>query len=219
MNCPPLSGLLDYSQQVLGRQERAGIESHLITGCRKCAENLRWLSEVAWLAAQDRSFDFPEEALKGLVVWFKEQAAPLPPSLRQLVARLVFDSLLPQPLAPVRGAALPPLLASQSAGRQMLFQAEGYDVDLRFEPSDEAETGDLIGQVLPQGAGLRELAGTLVELRRAAQAPQRAQTDQQGLFRFAQLPSGVYELKIQVRAGEISLSHVPTARALESPEH
>jgi hypothetical protein len=214
MNCPPLNGLLDYSQQVLPQNERAGIESHLVTGCRQCAENLHWLSEVAWLTAQDRSFDFAEETLRGLTVWFQEQTVRPPRTLRRLVARLVFDSLLPQQLAPVRSETHHPDVAPLAAGRQMLFQADGYDVDLRFEAIEDLATEDLLGQVLPQEAALPDIAGARVALCQAEQELQRAQTDQRGLFRFAQVPSGVYELKIQVSEGEIELNHVPTARAV-----
>lgn len=213
MNCPPLSGLLDYSQKVLAQSERAGIESHLVTGCRRCAENLRWLREVAWLTAQDQSFDFPEETIKGLVVWFKGQAAHMPRTLRKLVARLVFDSLLPQQLAPVRTETAHPLVTQQAAGRQMLFQAEGYDVDLRFEALEDLELEDLIGQVLPQRAEQPNIVGATVELCPLADEPQRAQTNQQGLFRFSQIPSGIYDVKIQVSEGEINLNQVATARA------
>ena len=213
MNCPTLSGLLDYSQKILAQNERAGIESHLVTGCRRCAENLRWLREVAWLTAQDQSFDFPEETIKGLVVWFKGQAAQMPRGLRKLVAKLVFDSLLPQPLAPVRTEAAHSLVTTQAAGRQMLFQAEGYDVDLRFEALEELDLEDLIGQVLPRRAEQPDVVGATVELWPSAQDPQRVQTDQQGLFRFAQIPSGVYDLKIHVSEDEINLNQVATARA------
>jgi hypothetical protein len=214
MNCPPLSGLLDYSQKVLAQNERAGIESHLVTGCRKCAENMRWLGEVAWLTAQDQSFDFPDELMKGLVVWFKEQPAPTPRTLRKLVAKLVFDSLLPQQYAPVRGETGQPFVRPLVAGRQMLFQAEGYDVDLRFEAIEDLDTEDLIGQVLPQRIEQPDIADATVELWSAAPEPQRVQTDQQGLFRFAQIPSGIYDLKIQVSEGEINLNQVCTARAV-----
>lgn len=211
MDCPPLDALLDYSRQVLVPAESVQIAGHLQAGCRACWGNVGWLGEVVELTARDRSFDFSEDLIQGMVAWFKAQPVPSVPTLRKLVAQLIFDSLLPQQAAPVRGEAESSYV-SPATGRQMLFQAEGYDVDLRFEAIEDETNEDLIGQVLPQNQTQSLLAGVIVELWQAEQTPRKMVTDQYGLFRFANIPSGVYDLKIQVVEGEISLHQVATAR-------
>lgn len=212
MQCPPLNELADYSRGLLTAAERAGIKTHLLTGCNNCLESLRWLDEVISLTAQDRCLDFPEETIKGLVTWFKAQ--PAPQTVRKLIAKLIFDSLAPSQLAPVRAEASPGRGTTPAAGRQVLFQAAGYDIDLRFEGVEGEAAEDLIGQILPQSETQAVTTGLTVQLWRGERQQTSAQTDRQGLFRFARIPSGVYDLKIQVVEGEINLVRVATARAV-----
>lgn len=212
MQCPPLNELADYSRGLLAAAERAGIKTHLLTGCNNCLASLRWLDEVTSLTAQDRCLDFPEETIKGLVTWFKTQ--PAPQTVRKLIAHLIFDSLAPGQLAPVRAEASPGQGTTPTAGRQVLFQAAGYDIDLRFEEVEGEAVEDLIGQILPQSETQAVTTGLTVQLWRGEREQTSAQTDRQGLFRFARIPSGVYDLKIQVVEGEINLVRVATARAV-----
>src|SRR5262245_62252344 len=114
------------------------------------------------------------------------------------MANLVFDSSAPNQLAFVREetpAVQPPV------ARQMLFQTEGYDIDLRFEGVEDQPTEDLIGQILPNSEAQSVTAGVTVQLWRGEQEQMRAQSDEQGLFSFRRIPSGVYDLKIQVTEG------------------
>src|SRR4030095_6242509 len=118
------------------------------------------------------------------------------------------DSSMPNRLAYVREKtpAGQPL-----AGRQMLFQTEGYDIDPRVGGGENQPTEALIGQILPNGEAQSVTAGVTVQLWREEQEQMRAQTDEQGLFSFRRIPSGVYDLKIQVAEGEINLVRVSTA--------
>lgn len=211
MSCPPLNQLLGFSRNLLPETESIQINTHLQSGCGNCEENLNWLGQVGQLAAQDHSFAFPEETIKGLVAWFKSQPAPASQSVRKLFASLIFDSLIPGQVAFVRKgfiAGQPP------AGRQMLFQAEGYDIDLRFEAIEDKAMEDLIGQILPQTEAQTVTAGVTVQLCQGEQQQAGGQTDEQGLFRFTRIPSGIYDLKIVIAGVEINLSQVPTARAV-----
>lgn len=126
------------------------------------------------------------------------------------MANLVFDNLTQQQFAPVRGEAG---VSQPPVGRQMLFQAEGYDIDLRFEGAEEKATEDLIGQILPNSEAQSVSAGVTIQLWKDEKERMSAETDNQGLFRFTRIPSGVYDLKIQVAEGEINIVRVSTARA------
>ncbi|MGE0885464.1 MAG: hypothetical protein AB7P14_18100 [Blastocatellales bacterium] len=211
MKCPPLHNLLDYSRHLLAETDAAAVKEHLLDGCGKCSENLRWIADALGLTARHRPVDLPEETIRSIVAWFKSQPAPASRTVRKLIANLIFDSLMPGQLSFVREetpAGQPP------AGRQMLFQAEGYDVDLRFEGVEDKTTEDLIGQILPNGEARSITAGVTVQLWREEQEQMQAQADEQGLFSFRRIPSGVYDLKIQVAEGEINLVRVSTARAV-----
>jgi hypothetical protein len=209
MKCPPLHHLFDYSRRLLAEPEADVVKKHLLGGCEVCSENLRWIDEALTLAAQNRPVDLSEETIRSIVAWFKSQPAHASRTVRKLMANMVFDSSMPNRLAFVREktpAGHPP------AGRQMLFQTEGYDIDLRFEGVEDQPTEDLIGQILPNSEAQSVTAGVTVQLWREEQEQMRAQTDDQGLFSFRRIPSGVYDLKIQVAEGEINLVRVSTAR-------
>ncbi|MEK7831833.1 MAG: hypothetical protein AAB401_12145 [Acidobacteriota bacterium] len=211
MKCPPLNNLLDHARNLLAEAESATVKTHLQSGCRSCEENLRWLTEASQLMAQDRSFEFSEDTIKGLVAWFKSQPAHARPSVRKLLANLIFDSLAARQVAFVRTEAV----AGQSpAGRQMLFQAEGYDIDLRFEGVEDKAAEDLIGQVLPQSDSATATGGATVELWQDEKQQLSAEANEHGVFRFARIPSGVYDLKIQIAEDEINIVRVATARTI-----
>jgi hypothetical protein len=209
MKCPPLHHLFDYSRRLLAETEVDVVKKHLLGGCGKCSENLRWIDEALTLAAQSRLVDLSEETIRSIVAWFKSQPAHASRTVRKLTANLVFDSSIPNRLAFVREK---PPAGQPPAGRQMLFQTEGYDIDLRFEGVEDHPTEDLIGQILPNSEAQSVAAGVTVQLWREEQEQMRAQTDDQGLFSFRRIPSGVYDLKIQVAEGEINLVRVSTAR-------
>lgn len=202
MNCLSLEELLEYLHGAGAEAERAARAAHLETGCPQCLENQRWLLAVERLAAADDSITFPEQVIARVVSEFRKQAAARPP-LRQLFVQLIFDSLFPQRLAPVRTA---PGSETPAISRQVLYRAEGYDIDLRFERSDETE--DLIGQVQ---AGHRAPASPLpVQLWRDNEQTFSTQTNARGIFRFTGIPAGSYQLKIQVPEGEISIPQMTT---------
>lgn len=226
MKCPPLNELADYTRGFAPIAERPAIEAHLAEGCGDCGENLRWLGEITLLAARDRSFDFPEETIKGIVAWFKSQPAhssqTILRSVPKLIANLIFDSLTPRQFAPVRGDDVSGHPIPPAADRQMLFQTEGYDIDLRFEGIEDKATENLIGQILPQNEAQPVAAGVTVRLcpsepdepnEKDERDEMNTQADDRGLFQFTQISSGLYDLKIRVAEGEINLYRVSTARA------
>jgi len=212
MKCPSLIKLLDCLQGRLPADDRSAVLAHLSSGCPGCRENHGWLEEVLRLASEDKSFEYPEETIQQVVSYFKTRPAASSPSLRQFFARLIFDSFTPFQMADVRSD-----LASSPAvaGRQMLFQAEGYDIDLRFEQADDSADEELIGQVLSgkqSPAGLDLLSAHL--LKDEAEIDY-VKTDARGIFKFARVPAGVYNLKIQVPEGEINICEIATAHAAQ----
>lgn len=209
MVCPSINELFDFARRLLSVENAQAVHTHLQKGCAACSDQVDWLAQVVNVAAHDRSFAFPEEQVKGLVAWFKAQPAHASRSLRQLVAELLFDSLNSVQLAQVRdNSVMQPALAS---GRQMLFRTDGFDIDLRFESRNDLISEDLIGQVLPQSEAFTKATVVLTRKVDDLKSHRVAQTDEQGLFRFARLPSGVYDVTIRVAEAEIKLPNVMTA--------
>ena len=208
MKCLSLVKLLNYLQNPAENRERNRVDAHLATGCQVCNENLKWVEMVISITAEDRSFEFSEETIAAIVAQFKERAAAGLRPIRQYIAELIFDSgLLPQ-FAGGRPDSEEP------TGRRALYHAEGYDIDLRFVLSDENNDERLIGQVRPEQWDTPELAPFKVQLIQDGSVISAANTDGRGVFKFAHLISGIYDMKVSVPDGEINLERVPTARAL-----
>lgn len=209
MACPTLNDLLDYVRRLSSVSDTLSLQEHLRRGCATCADNVDWLEQVTGTAAADRSIDFAEEHIQGLVMWFKAQRAHAPRPLRKIMAELIFDSLNPSQLAQVRAEIL--TAPTPASGRQMLYRTDGYDIDLRFESRDDQISEDLIGQVLAQASTFSEATVVLTRAHGEMKSHRVAQTDGQGLFRFGRLPSGVYDVTIRVAGDEIKLPGVMTA--------
>ena len=208
MECPNLNNLADYARGLLSKVESGAIASHLSSGCQPCQEQHTWLSDVARLTDQDSSFEYPEWVIKSVVAQFEAQSVTPVAKVRQFFAQLIFDSLNPNQLADVRSGTAG---MGQAAGRQTLYQAEGYDIDLRFEQFEDTNMEELIGQILPNQASGIELAGISVSLIKKDRTISQARTNTQGIFKFIGVASGAYNLKISAPEGEINIQEITTA--------
>jgi hypothetical protein len=206
MTCPPLEQLIADLRGLLQVGERAALEAHLASGCRRCAENRRWLAEAADLAAAEPPVDVSEATMRSMVNWFRARPMRAPRSVPQRLASLIFDSLTAsQPLAVRRDAGHRP------RERQLLFRAEGYEVDLRLDAA--AEGGRLVGQILPEDGEPLPPAAAHLELHDGEKVVAAARSEVDGLFHLRGIPPGVYDLKIEVDDQEIIVSPVETIDA------
>lgn len=205
--CIPLDALAMYLQGGAAQREKTPeIARHLASGCAVCATNERWLAKAVQLARADHSFALSPEAIANVVAHFKAQTAAQRPTLRELIAQLVFDSFGSMQLAPARQA----LAGGTAVSRQVLYHVEGYDIDLRFEPAESAGTEELLGQVM---AATQAVHGLTVQLWREGELAAQTMTDADGYFRLAPLAAGTYDLRLQVSEGEIQINGVSTAQA------
>ncbi|MBX3277687.1 MAG: hypothetical protein KF868_06760 [Acidobacteria bacterium] len=211
MNCPSTEEIMDYLRGAIRPVTGLEVGAHLATGCPACAEQRQWLGEVLAVTAGDRSYDFPAATITRVVEWYKEQTAGKAGLIRKLAAQLVFDSLQPSHLAPVRSGMAG---AGAAAGRQVLYRAEGYDIDLRFEGGDESDDEDLIGQILPGDRPPQTSDRVAVRLLRDELEVAASRANARGVFKFARVRSGTYDLMIDVPEGEILISRIATARAV-----
>jgi hypothetical protein len=148
------------------------------------------------LLRRSRRLDDAPEALiqRAIGVWQPRpmaRPAVAVAALRRLVAVLSFDS----------ATAAPAALALRSAGaatRQLLFTAEGHDVDLRLEALPGG-LWKLSGQWLgPEGPGS-------AELRPAAGAPQQVPWSTLCEFAFEPVAEGRCEVLLRTEGCEIAI--------------
>jgi len=202
MTCPSIEEILRFIQGSLEPNSKAVLGAHFATGCGPCEENRRWLNELLLVTARDDSFDFEEETIEWSIAQFKAMSG-MTPLRKRLSARLIFDNLMPRQALEVRSTA-PPI-----AGRQMLFRAETYDVDLRIElVEEESATTLVIGQIVNAARHPADLVGIRVRLvphdaGRAGNQEHQAETDSRGMFRLRGITAGFYDLIINTSEGDI----------------
>jgi hypothetical protein len=182
--------------------ELAEFSSHLATGCPSCTEEHQWLSEIIRLKTADVSFDVPEELIQWTVAQFKVQSATFATGLRQLLAQLIFDTLTSPLLSPVRSDQPG---SQQASPRQLLYRAEGYHIDLRFERTADEGAVEIVGQIM---AEQRAAAPYCIRLMKDEIEIGQAVSDATGMFLFTPAPAGKFDLKVEVPEGVISIQRI-----------
>lgn len=145
--------------------------------------------------------DAPEHLIQRAIDLWQPRAAATTAggALRRWIATLRFDSAVGDNLA------LGLRASGDSATRQMLFSAEGRDIDLRLEPLVDCRWR-ISGQVLgPDAAGI-------AELRCGDAAPQQVAWNELSEFEFEPVATGVCALTLRADGWEISVPSFDLAR-------
>lgn len=100
-----------------------------ISDCASCSTELHRLEDLITLMREDQSVDAPRDVLAQAINVINRQSAGRDPILRRVIAALKFDSLT---LAPAFGVR-----STQTSARQLLYSAEGNDVDLRIAKQED----------------------------------------------------------------------------------
>jgi hypothetical protein len=139
---------------------------------------------------EDRSEDAPRDVIFSVVNMFRA-ARPAQPSLtRRVLAALSFDSSQLTPAFGLRSGA-------PAATRQILYSAEGYDLDLRVTLNGGQAT--VSGQVL--GVDCAAASVTLENETASARAELNALCE----FTLASVPPGVYTMRLKTGDLEIEI--------------
>jgi hypothetical protein len=206
MACATLDDMFALMRGTMDGAAKAAIQAHMSSGCETCAQNHRWLKEMLAVVAKDDSFDFSEETIAWSVAQFKAASATAP-SRTQILAKLIFDNILPPRPVDVRSMAAP------AVSRQILYQAGGYDIDLRVEELEGTRAILILGQIVSTGKKPDELAGMNVELARhgsgfGQEDKKRTETDTRGMFRLRDVSPGEYDLVIHAPEGDLSINAI-----------
>lgn len=146
--------------------------------------------------------DAPEHLIQRAIDLWQPRAAAATESgaLRRWIATLRFDSAASDHLA------LGLRTGGASTTRQMLFSAEGRDIDLRLEPLADRRWR-ISGQVLgPDAAGI-------AELRCGDAAPQQVAWNELCEFEFEPVATGICALTLRADGWEIGFPSFDLARA------
>jgi len=199
MKCPSFERLIDYLDGHLAKEDADRVAAHLASDCRQCAPTRDWYASVREAVASDDSLEPPPWVFKRAVRIFDEKGSRprLIEKLGRAVASLVFDSFAQPAVLGVR--------STETANRQLLYQAGDYHIDLQIAPSD-ASRADVRGQILREGeAGFESVAGLKIELVRGSEAAREIFTGGTGEFAFDSLEPGEYDLSLETRDLTITL--------------
>jgi len=204
MTCPEFDRLLDYTDGRLLRESSDEVAAHLIRGCNSCSDNQRWYEGLRQITDSDDSIEPPAWVLKRAVRLFDTSRSQslVRRNRGRIVAQLVFDSLRLPTLAGARAIEL--------EGRQQLYRAGDYSIDLNVTVSDERGT-EFTGQVLRQGELMFESVGGLpLSLMRGRKKVVTTVTNTRGEFTISAIGPGDYDLRVDVVEGPITIAGLMT---------
>ena len=207
MNCPSFERLVDFLDKRLEEPEAAKVAAHLATNCAVCAETTGWYQSVRVIAASDDSIAPPSWVFKrALRIFDAQRHRPgLTERIGQAIASLVFDSFARPALAGVR--------STETSNRQLLYRAGDYSVDLQIAPTEHAHA-DLIGQVLKEGEpSFESVSGLKLDITRSGKIFFSAVTDEMGEFKVSGMEQGVYDLRVELSEGTITVPEMPISES------
>ncbi|HST23625.1 MAG TPA: zf-HC2 domain-containing protein [Blastocatellia bacterium] len=207
MKCPKFEQLVDYLDNRLTEAESAPVRSHLATDCQTCAETRAWYASVHAITASDESIEPPTWVVKRAVRIFETQhnRPRLVERIGQAVASLVFDSFARPAVSGVR--------STETTNRQLLYRAGDYSIDLQVAPSDQSRA-DLIGQVLREGETTFEsVSGLRLEIARSGKPSYSTVTDAMGEFKISAMDCGMYDLRVELSEGSITVPQLPVTQS------
>jgi anti-sigma factor RsiW len=132
--------------------EAATVEAHL-SGCAECVAMLHRWDEVKTIAACECMYTPPDPVVRMARLEF---AALRRDDARAITAKLTFDTFAQPLLAGVRSMTATP--------RQVVYEADGLTVDLRFDRQRTSKEVHLIGQVLDKRLPRASSADAVVTL-------------------------------------------------------
>jgi hypothetical protein len=195
MNHPTYETLIDYLESRLPELDQARVAEHLSRPCRQCNNKIEQLHVVLETMAANETVFPPPGVLERAIAAYQERPPVTSGSLLQVLAELVFDSHLQLSPAALRGAA---------HTHQMLFATQQVDIDLNIMP-DHREY-NLVGQILDREQANEYLSAFVSLQSEAGTLISGMEVDTLGQFTFRHIPSGVYDLVIDLGGQEVSIT-------------
>ncbi len=158
----------DFVRDIISPQERATMQAHVETGCKKCVAAVELWRSVLHLANEEKGLSPPDDVVRIAKTQFLALAV-----LANQGVRLVSDSFLQPSEAAVRGSV---------SARQFLFETDELYVDLRLDP--QAERVSLVGQIMDRTHATQAVQGLPVHLQQGLLQLKATNTNQFGEFQF-----------------------------------
>lgn len=134
----------DYVRGLADADRRQAMESHLASGCKRCAELADSLARVAEVGRSESRHQAPDYAVRSIKAFFSLQRPERASGLATITLPRSFDSALAPASAGTRNFG--------EQGRQLLFESEDFALDVRFERPGSESSGVIVGQLLKRPA-------------------------------------------------------------------
>ena len=129
------------------------LKTHLASQCPPCSASFKVWRRLQAIGTKEGTYCPPSDLVRMVKLEFEARRV----QENELLGNLVFDSFSQPALVGVRSGCA-------AAARQMVFEADGIMVDLRFDRPPRSICVSLIGQVLNQKAPRASLANAAVML-------------------------------------------------------
>jgi len=128
----------DFARGVAGDANRAKMEAHLSSGCRRCRGTLDLVQRIATTAQAEALYSPPDPVVrcaKAISALLRPQGS----SVSRLMMRLAYDSFRdPAPIG---------IRTEDRVSRHTLFEAGNFALDLRLEQEKGSRLTTLVGQL------------------------------------------------------------------------
>jgi hypothetical protein len=182
----------DFVRELVKPEQKAEMRQHA-GNCASCANMMQTWESLFAQGQQEADFTPPESAVRIAKSYMVISEAR--ENVRPNAMQVLFDSLLQPATAGTRGTA---------SARQILFQCEGFYVDLRIENNLKPGRVVLVGQILE--AGTREAARQLkISLLSGNQSVLETSTNDFGEFQMEYLRGESQSLLIGTEICRIQL--------------
>jgi anti-sigma factor RsiW len=193
MKHPEFEKLIARFESSLPKDEAEEIVRHL-SGCAKCAAQNRKLSDFYSYANADQSEAVPQATTARLLSIFrakKRRPAKQRAFSLKLLAKLVFDDW---------ETAFSERYAATGDNRQLLFRADGFELDLRL--NFDGGKCQLSGQVFPDcgAAATAEIFSTV--------ASETVRINEYCEFSFSPLAEGIYNVRLTLAETVIEIENL-----------
>jgi hypothetical protein len=131
---------VDFLNQVIASNQRAAMQKHLATGCRRCKETVSLWQKVGKSAAVEASYQPPAHTVRLAKAAFAAASMTQAQDESRGLIEVLFDSFLQPAAAGARSVVI--------GTRQMLYRADPYQIDIQIEPKPGSNRLVITGQLL-----------------------------------------------------------------------
>lgn len=200
MKCTGFELLIDFLDGRLDEEEASRISAHL-RSCQTCEANKAWYEQVRAIVESDDRFRPAPWVVRRAGKILEESEIETPAV--EAAASLVYDSL--------QSVTRPGTRSMESAGRELVYEADIYSIDLQIVPFSKLVAG-IVGQVLRKDdAGFDSVAGVFVDLTLGRKDVWSTVTNSMGEFVMNEVDYGLYDLRIEVSDMTLRVSGLPVS--------